>query len=110
MFKNKYKKVCGFILMCAMVFGGIGFTQSQISTAYAMPSETCGGNRWIVWGEDSLRHELELVDKRNCYQGRENVKNIINTCIRENKKLVVTYGLDLHVSNFGLCWNYTIMW
>lgn len=95
----KSKKVCSFILMCALVFSGIGFTQSQINTAYAMPSEWAGThghgvNKWLVWGEKDLRDDLKLVDERNCPQGRENVKALINTCIRENKKLLVEFSID----------------
>lgn len=35
----KSKKICSFILICALVFGGIGFTQSQMNIAYAMPDQ-----------------------------------------------------------------------
>lgn len=84
----KSKKVCSFILMCAMVFGGIGFTQSQMNTAYAV-SFQMSSNEFRVWGEDSLRHDLTLVDGRNCPQGKDYVKSLIIQCIRERRCLYI---------------------
>ena len=101
------KKVCSFILMCALAFGSIGFTQSQISTAYALPSDQVGLTKWCVYGEKDLRDDLRLVDVRNCPQGKETVRNMINICIRENKKLVVDLLFD--ILKGGECWYYSIM-
>jgi hypothetical protein len=90
------KKICSFILMCAMVFCGIGFTQSQINTAYAMPVEELPpGNIWYVTGQKDLMNDKLLVYKRNCPQGRDHAKSVIRKCIRENKTLIVHYRYDI---------------
>ncbi len=88
----KSKKICSLIFACALVFGAIGFTQSQKTTAYAMPSVQVGPRTWHVTGEKDLRDDLRLVNSRCCPDGRQYVKDLINRCIREHRTLVVTQG------------------
>lgn len=92
--------------MCSLTFGSIGFTQSQISAAYTLPSDQVGLTQWCVYREKNLRDDLKLVDERKCPQGKGTVKNMINTCIRENKKLIVNLSFDLF--NSGECWYHSI--
>ena len=91
----KSKRIYSFILMGALAFGSIGFAQSQINTAYAMPSDHVvqhvGHNIWHIYGEQSLKEELELVEQKKCCcpYGKEYAKSLINICIRENRTLEV---------------------
>ena len=83
------KYVCSFLLTCALMFGVIGFTQSQKTIAYAMPSVKVDSCTWHVTGGKDLKRELWLVYGRFCPQGRLPVVNIIGRCIREHRTLVV---------------------
>ena len=96
------KRFLNVLLICTLMFGSIGFTQSQLSTAYAMPSIQVAPNRWCVSGEKDLKDDLKLVDSRNCPQGKDHVRSLINTCIRENKILMV------HLDILSGGWIYSI--
>ena len=92
----KSKKICSFILVCALVFSGIGFNQSKTNTVYAMPVEEIPpGNIWYVTGQKDLLRDKLLVYERNCPQGRGYAKSVISTCIRENKTLIVHLRHDI---------------
>ena len=105
MTKNK-KMILSIMLICSLIFGSIGFTQSQTSTSYVPPLDQVGLSQWCVYREKCLRDNLKLVDERKCPQEKETIKNMINTCIRENKKLIVNLSFDLF--NGCQCWYYSI--
>lgn len=62
----------------SLAFGSIGFTQSQISTAYAFPSDQVKLTKLCVYGAKDLRDDLNLVDIRSYLQGNETIRNMIN--------------------------------
>lgn len=105
----KNKKLCSVMLMCALTFGGIGVTQSQISTVHAMPSEEVAAGVWHVYGEKDLRDDLKLVDKRVCPQGREYVKSLINNCICNGKTLEAKEEKIYAYPGWEYLWYYKII-